>query len=170
MGTILENKMSITLFIQTTETSSMLFCFAAASKWWIQLTCNYGSYHIQLILNSFYPLAIISIQWSLCSQVRKWGTQQAATLHIFNFSCRIVWTDNWLSYSDVTIFLIYCCDCIRHILCTNDQWSSSMRNKCISFSAFEEGLMPMEDCRIFQSFHISVCFVHQLHSLCCRFI
>ncbi len=73
----------------------MLSCFVAGLKWWIQFSssvimCLITSGSSSILFSHSWQ---ISIQQSLSSQVRKWGTQQATTLRIFNFSCGIVRTD-----------------------------------------------------------------------------
>ncbi len=128
----------------------MFSCFVAGSKRWIQLlsrviTCSItsGSFSIH-----FRHLRQTSILWSLCTCIRKWGTQQAATLCI-SISHAELYGQMILKYPElewvvkqwyVTIFSNYSCDYIHHLLGVNAQWSSSKGEKCSGFSAFGEGL------------------------------
>ncbi len=75
----------------------MSSCFVAKSKCWFQLSMPIITHPITSSPSAvlFSHLRQISIRWSLYSRVRKWGTQQAATLRIFNFLHRIVWRDNF---------------------------------------------------------------------------
>ncbi len=68
----------------------MLSSFVARSKRWIQLTWpvitfNFTSDSSPILFSHLCQML------SLYPRVKKWGTQQAANLHIFNFSLRIVY-------------------------------------------------------------------------------
>ncbi len=67
----------------------VLFCFVTGSKWWTQLSSPTITH---LITSSilFSHLQHISVWQFLCSGVKKWGTQQAATPHIFSFLHRLI--------------------------------------------------------------------------------
>ncbi len=130
-----------------------------------------------LAVNAHIVTAILTENEILYSGSRKWGTQQAATLHfqLLAQNCMDRWFWNMqslskLSNSNVMIFSKYSCNCIHHLFWAKSQWLYDIGEQRSGSFAFGEGLMPMKDCRISKLFLISACFSHQLRSLCCRFL
>ncbi len=151
----------------------MLSCFVARSRWWIQLS----SPVITCPITAGSSSVVISMHWSLCFRVRKWGTQPTATLSRFQLLAQNLRQMILKCTEFEQVLIQWCGDLLELQLWlyspfpfANAEWSSNMGKQYSGFSTFGEGLMPIEDGRIAKSFLISVCFVHQLHSLRCKFL